>query len=137
MEFNLDRAHPIAQLPTTHGRLFGKPYFSKATITLAHGEQQQIQLNASTRKYDCAFRIDMAVLDGTHIVHETIGNGKQPFRVTAAITNSDPLQAFNYSAYQRLYIGGVASATVGCNDKWVQVNPLTYSDVSTTPISGC
>jgi hypothetical protein len=140
MLFNLDKVHPIAQLPTNSGAQFGKPYFLLQTITLASDEQQQIQLVASTQKHYCEFRIDMAVLDGTNIVHEMINNGKRPFRVTASIMELDPLlneRIIKYRVYQRLYVGGVASVTVGCNDKWVKVNQLTYSDTSTTHIGAC
>jgi hypothetical protein len=141
MGFNLDKVHPIAQMDNGGGAGFGKPYFSEETITLAHGEKQQLQVGASTQQHYCAFRIDMAVLAGNRIVHELIGNGKQPFRVTAAPTAPDPIlrgqRTIKYRAYQRVYVGGVASDTVGCSTKWVGVDPATYSLISKTHIGAC
>lgn len=141
MGFNLDKVHPIAQLMTGRGLTFGASYFSQETIILAPGESQQVQLIATTQKYYCSFRINMAVLDGNSIVHELISNGRQPFRVTAPVTAPERAipgtRTIKYASYQRLYVGGVASDVVGCSSKWVEVNPLTYSDASATPVSAC
>ena len=129
--FNLDRVHPVAQLLNDESLTFGGPYFLQNTITLAYGEQQQIQLLAITQEHYCEFRVDMSVLEGNSIVHQIIGNGNQPFRVTSSITTPDPvtprIKDVKFAAYQRLYVGGVAS---WCGSNWIRANPLTYSDLS-------
>ena len=112
MGFNLDQVHPIARLLNNLARTFGGPYFLQNTITLGYSEQQQIQLFVTSKKHYCEFRIDMSVLDGSNIIHEMIGNGSQPFRVTAAITAPVPNEPgwtiIKYAAYQRLYVGEAA-----------------------------
>lgn len=120
MGFDLDQMYPIAQSMDT-----GKPYFLKNTITLAYGEQQEIQLDASTREHYCEFRIDMSVLDPTNnneIFHEMISNGSQPFRVAAVRYDPKTVRP-KWAAYHRLYLAGIFS---WCQGNWVQANPLTY-----------
>lgn len=125
MGFDLDKINPIASAVDDSHRIKGS-YFATKTVTLAYGEQQELKIFAPTTKYYCEFNIDLQVLDNTKTVHETVSNNGQPFRVTARISPSDPLE-IKYSAYQELYAGGVDSASIGCSDRWVRVNPGTFS----------
>jgi hypothetical protein len=118
---NLDQEDPVAQKLTGDSK-FGQDYFSSKTVSLKYGEQQVFRIVAVTSKHYCQFRLNFTVLDGPRTIHETVGNGSQPFRVTAL----DMGDGTSVAAYKRVYVGGVADAG-SCGGRFISVNPTNFS----------
>ncbi len=98
--FNLDDKQPVADSYDDGG--FGGSYFARTTVSLRYTAQQVFQILAQTRKHYCQFRLRFAVLDGIKVITETIGNGRQPFRVSGGAPT-----------YQEEYDGGIAGGPDG------------------------
>ena len=124
MGFNLDTADTAAKLvnriPTVSPS--APDYFSKYTVIIQPGATQTFNIRAVTAKYACTFRYDATILDGTRKVHQQIGDGKQPFRISALATR---VQQPYFSRYAVVYVGGVQST--GGIGPYLRVNPKTYT----------
>jgi hypothetical protein len=102
MGFNLDSADPTAtSIHVEEDSIAGPEYFSEYTVKIKPGAQQVLDIYALTKKQACVFRYRATILDGSRKVYQTIGNGKQPFRVSAQL----PL-----SRYSIVYVGGIPTS---------------------------
>ena len=114
MGFDLDSADPTATAIQAEGDSIGGPeYFSRYTVEIKPEAQQVLDIYALTKKQSCVFRYRATILDGSRKVYQTIGDGKQPFRVSAQL----PL-----SRYSVVYVGGVPNNQGGV-DPYQRVNP--------------
>ena len=131
--FNLDSQITYAQ-DTQAGASYGGSFFEEHNVTLSPGEPQTFTIFASTTKHDCTFTIQMHIASSLGNATETIDDNGHPFELTAGLEYvPNPDQAsINFSAYQAMYVGGVASDTpaTGGSNAWVQVNPKTYDGAS-------
>jgi len=128
--FDLDSPHaPPSYIVNQNGTTTsGKDFFGTYTVSLNQGEQHTFKIVASTAKHFCKFTLTMTVLDEDKTVTETITNDGQPFQVTARLDNGSSNgfeKPGEFSAYQVLYIGGVA---IGSHGLWQRANPNTYCD---------
>jgi hypothetical protein len=106
--FSLDSADTDAETAQGMGPEDWKPdYFSSYTISIGPGAQQVLNLFAFSGKGACAFRYQATILDGDKKVTQLIGDGANPFRVTAVAVpyNGGP----PFSNYQVAYIGGAVT----------------------------
>ena len=110
----------------------GQDFFASHTVSLTQGEQFTFKLVASSRSHYCTFTLDVTALDGDQSVLEHVDNNGKPFAVSALV-DGDPTnpRPGEYSAYQALYVGGVANAGHGTNsfgdDLWAPADPQTYN----------
>jgi hypothetical protein len=117
--FNLDSSDTDAETARGTGQATWTPgYFDNYTISLEPGEQQVFNIYTVTMSHACTYRLQLTVLDGAKKVYQLIGDGAEPFRVTAMPegSNGGP----NFSAYNAVYLGGAASSRSGA---FVRVNP--------------
>lgn len=124
--FNLDSADTEAETlgtGTAATSFIGMPeYFAGHTVSIQPGAQQVFDIATRTSKYSCSFRFLLTLLVGSKKIYQSIGDGGQPFRVSAVpmTGNYGPI----FSDYGVVYAGGVASPTG--NDLFVRVNPKAY-----------
>ena len=132
---DLDNPHalPSYVAPDASGNATsGKDFFGSHTVSLTQGEQFTFKLVASSRSHYCTFTLDVTALDGDQSVIEHVDNNGTPFAVSALLDN-DPTNPGpgEYSAYQALYVGGIANAGQGTNSfgdvPWAQADPQTYN----------
>jgi hypothetical protein len=105
--FNLDDKQPVADAYKNGG--FEGSYFDRTTVSLRYTEQQVFLILAQTYKHYCQFRLQFSVLDGTKVITETIGNARQPFRVSGPAP-----------VYKEVYNGGIAG---GFDGRFVKFRP--------------
>jgi hypothetical protein len=87
--FNLDQPGAGAQV-LEGSRLSQADYFNSNTVSLKYNEQSVFQIVGFTEKQYCQFKIRMEVLIGNNgEVYETIGDGRNPFKVTAVMPSID------------------------------------------------
>jgi hypothetical protein len=120
MGFNLDSEFPVAQ-DYRSGSLSGS-FFGAHSISLREGEPETLLVHAVTRQSFCQFTYRLLVDTGGREVAEVISDNGKPFTVTAGLKSS---------AYEALYVGGVASPAH--NDKYVAVDPKSYSQIIGSP----
>jgi hypothetical protein len=118
-DLDSDDANARVATPISIGR---GSYFASKTISLKDGEQQVLQVLASTRRYYCEYRLQMSVLDEGKTVTEVIGDGNEPFRVSSFATSASGNIA--YPRYRALYAGGVVSPKGDAS--YVRVDPATF-----------
>lgn len=127
MGFNLDIADTSAKfvnrIPAVNPS--DPDYFSKYTVVIKPGAQQVFNIRTVTYKYACTFRYDATILDGTRKVYQQIGDGKNPFRISALAIRPQPPY---FSKYAVLYVGGVKGS--GGIGPFVRVNPKTYNSLA-------
>ncbi|MGP0027032.1 MAG: hypothetical protein ACLPKE_27295 [Streptosporangiaceae bacterium] len=102
-------------------------FFSNQTVTIDPGAEQVFKVWAATREHACSFFLQAEILDGSRIVFEKIGDGQQPFHVTAAVVNLSSSKP--YTAYQAAYPGvdyGSSLTRPGSVD-YEAVNPKTFA----------
>jgi hypothetical protein len=125
MGFDLDAADTAAKFvnrtPTVSPS--APDYFSRYTVVIKPGAQQVLNIRTVTAKYACTFRYDATILDGDRKLQQQIGDGKQPFRISALATRA---QQPYFSRYAVAYIGGVQST--GGIGGYVRINPKTYRE---------
>ena len=115
--FNLDSSDTDAETARGTGSATWTPgYFDNYTISLDPGEQQVFDIYTVTTSHACAYRLQATVLDGSKKVYQLIGDGTEPFRVTAMPGSSGS----DFSAYNAVFLGGAASSG---NGAFVRVNP--------------
>jgi len=123
MGFDLDAADTAAKfvnrVPTVSPS--APDYFSKYTIVIKPGAQQVLNIRTVTARYACTFRYNAIILDGDRKLQQQIGDGKQPFRISALATRA---QQPYFSRYAVAYMGGVQST--GGIGGYVRVNPKKY-----------
>jgi hypothetical protein len=104
--FDLDSASTEAETWDTWA--VRKPgYFAGHTVSIQPGAQQVFNIRTATSKHSCSFRFLLTLLVGSKKTYQLIGNGSQPFRISALVeTNGN---GPDYSAYGVMYAGGVAS----------------------------
>jgi len=101
----------------------GKPdYFAGHTVSIQPGAQQVFDIITVTSKYSCSFRFLLTLLVGSKKENQLIGDGSQPFRITAIAGTART--GTEFSAYEAIYAGGVASPTG--HSLFVPVDPKTY-----------
>jgi hypothetical protein len=123
--FNLDLANPEAKKTYALGPLItasNPDYFAQYTVSINSGAQQVFDIRTITDQYSCTFRYRVTVLDGTHEVHQLIGDGSQPFRISAIA---------GFAQYSILYVGGDAGIP-GDAERYVRVNPKTFAYLSSS-----
>lgn len=128
--FNLDSTDTEAETlgtGTLATSFIGKPdYFEGRTVSIQPGAQQVFNIVTRTSKHSCSFRFLLTLLVGSKKTYQLIGDGNQPFRVTAVVRTKDYRPIF--SAYDVIYAGGVASpASPRGDDRFVRVNPKTFN----------
>jgi hypothetical protein len=127
MGFDLDLPDPEAMLWSEGSSNYNQPYFGSYTISLAPGAQQVFNIVAGTSKYSCTFEFRITILDGVREVQQLIGDGAQPFRVTAVsllgLSGNDRRPPFD--DYKILYVGGLNSPSPTGN--YARANPQRYS----------
>lgn len=109
--FDLDSADTDAQLvneKVTPSKI-EKHYFNSHTVTIKPGAQQVFSIITSTRMHSCTYRFALSMLVGPRHESQVIGDGLEPFRVSALITGDDGTPRFR--RYGVVYLGGVASPT--------------------------
>ena len=115
--FNLDSTDTDAELAQGMGQSYWKPdYFARDTISLLPRGEQVFDIYTVTSSHACTYRLRATVLDGSRKVYELIGDGNQPFRVTAML-EGDNAPPFGY--YKAMYLGGVGTR----NGAFKRVNP--------------
>ncbi len=116
--FNLDSSNTDAETARGIGWEDWIPgYFTNYTISLKPGEQQVFDVYTATTYQACTYRLQVTILDGERKVYQFIGDGDQPFRVTAMPGGkSAPI----FSDYRFMYLGGAASPH---NGAFIRVNP--------------
>jgi hypothetical protein len=119
--FDLDSSDTGARIVRNHYISPTTDYFEKYTISVKPGTQQVFDLQAVTSRYSCTFRYQATILDGEKKVYELIGDGRQPFRISAA---ADTRTRDFLSRYSVVYAGGPSSPAR--NGAFVRVNPKTY-----------
>jgi hypothetical protein len=87
-------------------RGFGELHFDSKTVSLKYKERQAFQVLGITERQSCEFRIQLSVLAGGNTMTVLVGNGSQPFKLTARTEHAKAAPA-DFSDYQRLYVGGV------------------------------
>jgi hypothetical protein len=117
--FNLDLHDANAQNWSLQSGLYGD-YFADKTISLQHGEQASLVLDALTSQY-CHFTVRLTAIDGVHTITQTIDNHGHPFVMTGWVNGSS---ASPYSPYGALYVGGVASPNG--DGTFVQESPSSF-----------
>ena len=122
--FDLDSANPQAFDPTASATT---EYFADRTISIAPGGQQVFRVWAATREHACSFYLQFEIIDDNRTVYETVGDGPQPFRISAYVIGSYHNKP--YAAYLAAYPGGdfrpggPRQSSAG----YVEVNPKTFS----------
>jgi hypothetical protein len=91
-------------------------YFSKYTISIPPGKQQVLDMYATTTRYRCSFRYGVTLLNGDKKEYQLIGNGADPFRVSALA---------DFSKYSIIYAAGATSPAP--NGAWTRVSPYKYA----------
>jgi hypothetical protein len=91
-------------------------YFSKYTINILPGKQEVLDMYATTTRYRCSFRYGVTLLNGDKKEYQLIGNGANPFRVSALA--DIPKYAVIYAA------GATSPAPRGA---WTRVSPDKYA----------
>jgi hypothetical protein len=115
--FNLDSPDTDAEAARGTGPAAWTPgYFDNYTISLEPGEQQVFDIYTVTTNQACVYRLQATVLDGSKKVYQLIGDGAEPFRVTAMPGSAGP----DFAAYKAVFMGGAASSG---NGAFVRVNP--------------
>jgi hypothetical protein len=127
---NLDEPRPIAR-KLQGGMALKGDYFAEKTVSLKRGEQQTFQITAVTVRSYCEFTLELTILDNGKTITQEIKNGSGPFRVSAVKTTGDWGSPGIYSAYQALYVGGVATR----DGAFVRVNPSTYDSGRTVGLT--
>jgi hypothetical protein len=79
----------------------GNDFFLSKTVVLGYRQQQVFGISGMTSNHFCSFRIQVSVLYDGKIKYETIGYGRNPFKVTAAA---------ELNRYQAVYEGGVGGS---------------------------
>ena len=122
--FNLDSYDTDAETADGPGANQWRPgYFANYTVSIQPGAQQVFSLRTFVTKYSCSFRYRVTLLNGTQKTYQTIGDGDQPFRVSA-LTSSGSNRGF--AAYQIMYAGGVANPQAA-KGAYARVNPARFS----------
>jgi hypothetical protein len=119
--YDLDGPYPVAQLQSSTGKF--SDFFAQKTIQLRPGEVNTLLVSATAYDRACSFRLEMTVDDGQRQVTETIGNGKQPFVVTAAAGVYSPKPYLKFSDYKAIYVGGGGPPG---SYSYARVNPNTF-----------
>jgi hypothetical protein len=90
------------------------------------GAEQVFNITTETSKFSCTFRLRVTVLDGTQKTYQMIGDGTEPFRVTAVIAKglTDFKSVPPFTAYKVLYLGGLNSSS--STGYYVRANPEKY-----------
>lgn len=123
--FNLSSPDTEAEAATGWDTSTWKPdYFDNYTVSVQPGAQQVFNVRAVVSNESCTFRIQATILDGEKTIYQIIGDGNQPFRITST---ASPFHntALNFSDYQAIYAGGIASPNL--KEAFVRVNPNTYN----------
>jgi hypothetical protein len=116
--FNLDSPDTDAETARGTGPATWTPgYFNNYTISLEPGEQQVFDIYTATTRQACAYQLQVTVLDGEKQVYQLIGDGSEPFRVTAMPEGPN---GPNFSAYKAMYVGGAAGPP---NGMFIRVDP--------------
>lgn len=123
--FNLDSADTEAEtVDAADNFTVQKPdYFAGHTVTIQPGAQQVFNIKTVTSKQSCSFRFLFSLLVGSRKAYQLIGDGSQPFRISALIGTGPAV--VHFADYSMVYAGGLASPA-GNNDRFVPVNPKTY-----------
>jgi hypothetical protein len=118
--FNLDIADDAARVTGGGGppTLHSPHYFSRYTISVKPGHQQVLDMDTYTVRQSCSFRYRVTLLDGTKKEYELIGNGVNPFRISALA---------EFSKYSMIYAGGDESPAR--SEDWVSVDPKKYKGI--------
>jgi hypothetical protein len=124
--FNLDSTDTEAETVDASDNFnVQKPdYFTEHTVTIQPGAQQVFNIQTATSKQSCSFRFLLSLLIGSRKAYQLIGDGSQPFRISALI-KTGPDEIAHFADYSMLYTGGVASP-VGENDRFVPADPKKY-----------
>jgi hypothetical protein len=122
--FDLDSADTEAETGVTGIEAIArKPdYFAGHTVSIQPRAQQVFDIVTVTSKHSCSFRFMLTLLVGSKKTYQLIGDGSQPFRISAIVGTRD--SGTTFSAYGVIYAGGVASPTG--DDRFGRVNPKTY-----------
>jgi hypothetical protein len=122
--FDLDSTDPEAKLTRGPGITASLPdYFSRYTVSISPGAQEVFDIRSVTTKYSCTFRYEVTVLDGQHEVQQLIGDGNQPFRISAVVGTSATIP---FAKYRLVYIGDDPQVP-GSYNKYEKVNGKTFT----------
>jgi hypothetical protein len=118
--FNLDSPDTSAKIVRGYS-ISTANYFDKYTISISPGAQQVFRFQTVTFQHSCTFRYDATILDGKKTVHQLIGNGLRPFRVSSGAFSGSP---YNLSRYSVAYVGGPGSPAP--NGAFVRIDPKFF-----------
>jgi hypothetical protein len=124
--FELDKPNHVARTYSQE-RGLGGSYFVDKTISLARDEQQVFSIYVVTKRY-CEFRLRLKLLDGSKTIFETVGNGAGvdgralPFKITAMNVRDDFVGPGAFSAYKRMYAGGVTTSICANGGGWIKTD---------------
>ena len=97
MFFNLDSTDTGAKVTKGAQSSDSLPdYFSRYTVSISPGDDQVFDILAETARYSCTFRYEATILDGGK-VYQTIGDGSQPFKISAVVTGAGKVPFARYS----------------------------------------
>ncbi|WP_285635591.1 hypothetical protein [Actinoallomurus iriomotensis] len=125
--FDLDSPAPVARklVDGDSGQQLGADYFADNVQYLKKDDGFAYRVVARTSKHYCEFRILVdASADGVSQT-TTVDDQGRPFRVSALVCGDGPVPCPRFSAYRRVYSGGVANADG--NGSWTAKDPKTYN----------
>ena len=118
--FNLDSTDTEAE--TAGEWTVQKPdYFAGHTVSIQSGAQEVFDIKTVTSKYSCSFRFLLTLLVGSKKTYQLIGDGSQPFRISAILSTNYKTK---FSAYDAIYAGGLGRPVNHLD--FARVNPKTY-----------
>ncbi|MEU6488423.1 hypothetical protein [Streptomyces sp. NPDC046887] len=121
-----DLDEPVADVRSTRPGGEEARYFAGHSLTLKPGEQEVVVVRASTTRFSCAYNLDFTIVDGDENLVQTVKDHGRPFRVSADAYDEE--KTHPYDAYQRVYVGGVASAARLCGDgTFAPLDPGTFT----------
>ena len=127
--FNLDSSDNDAMLADGPNVRQWKPgYFTQYVVPINPGKQAVFNIRAVASRVACSFLYQVTVQDSKNKISQVISDYGMLFRVSALrlsyLHRPHRLVSQNFSGYQNLYVGGVASPR---SDGWlVRENPRTW-----------
>lgn len=125
--FDLDSPAPVARklIDGEFEQKLGADYFANNVQYLKKDDGFAYRVVARTSKHYCEFRILVDASASGASQTMTVDDRGQPFRVSALVCGGGPLPCPKFSAYRRVYSGGVANADG--RGSWTAKDPKTYN----------
>lgn len=127
--FDLDSPAPTAREMVGGGdsQSFGGDFFANKLQYLTKNDGNAYHIVIRTNKHYCEFRLKIDASANGAAQTVTIDDHGRPFQVSGLICDpaAQLVQCPKFSAYERVYAGGVAANPQG-RDAWIPKDPKTY-----------